>query len=285
LLERVMRDELTIHRNLPAMIATYDETKALILEGFATIKRAREVWNAVFRMGDTLTGAALSVNAGTFTHHEVDGPEGALKSLRAQTWENIVARMGLVNIMSPERFRDLSERIKNDTMGDPTVESVQKFVTNHMMDLDGIFEENVRFVFELLRPRHDRYKRNTQEEIPRSIVLTSRVENTVFGRFKIRSWHRENEEVLALERVFKALDGRGEVARSWKSDLSMAVEALPKGEKHGETDYFKFSCHKNGNLHLTFKRLDLLDKLNKIGGGQRLRKTRSSGHGIVVQEA
>jgi DNA repair protein RadD len=33
-----------------------------------------------------------------------------------------------------------------------------------------------------------------------------------------------------------------------------------------ETDYFRFKCFGNGNLHLEFLRLDLVERLNAIGG-------------------
>jgi hypothetical protein len=35
----------------------------------------------------------------------------------------------------------------------------------------------------------------------------------------------------------------------------------------GETDYFKFRCFKNNNLHIEFKRLDLVKKLNGLATG------------------
>ncbi|WP_459933881.1 DUF4942 domain-containing protein [Fundidesulfovibrio butyratiphilus] len=34
-----------------------------------------------------------------------------------------------------------------------------------------------------------------------------------------------------------------------------------------ETSYFQCKWFKNGNLHIVFKRLDLLEKLNRIGAG------------------
>ena|SRR5439155_23407886 len=46
-----------------------------------------------------------------------------------------------------------------------------------------------------------------------------------------------------------------------------AIEAA----KDGETDYFRFKCFRNRNLHLEFKRLDLVAKLNAVAGGMRLR--------------
>lgn len=39
----------------------------------------------------------------------------------------------------------------------------------------------------------------------------------------------------------------------------------------GKTDYFRFRCCLNGNLHLEFLRLDLVAKLNAVAGGNRLR--------------
>jgi Domain of unknown function (DUF4942) len=38
--------------------------------------------------------------------------------------------------------------------------------------------------------------------------------------------------------------------------------------------YFKFKAHRNGTLHLTFKRPDLVAKLNAIAGGKSLRGNR-----------
>ena len=48
-----------------------------------------------------------------------------------------------------------------------------------------------------------------------------------------------------------------------------AIEAAKDGT--GETEYLRFRCFRNRNLHLEFKRLDLVAKLNAIAGGMRLR--------------
>jgi hypothetical protein len=39
----------------------------------------------------------------------------------------------------------------------------------------------------------------------------------------------------------------------------------------GETEYFAFRCFRNHNLHLRFKRPDLVAKINQIAGGNALR--------------
>jgi len=48
-----------------------------------------------------------------------------------------------------------------------------------------------------------------------------------------------------------------------------AIEAAKDGT--GETEYLRFRCFRNRNLHLEFKRLDLVAKLNAISAGMRLR--------------
>lgn len=45
----------------------------------------------------------------------------------------------------------------------------------------------------------------------------------------------------------------------------------------GETDLFAFRCCANGNLHLRFRRLDLLARFNQIAGGRRLRPQKTTG--------
>lgn len=37
-----------------------------------------------------------------------------------------------------------------------------------------------------------------------------------------------------------------------------------------ETDMFRVKCYINGNIHLEFKRLDLLKKFNAVAGGMSL---------------
>jgi hypothetical protein len=54
-----------------------------------------------------------------------------------------------------------------------------------------------------------------------------------------------------------------------RSGKAAAIEASRTGS--GETEYFRFKCCRNHNLHLEFKRLDLVEKLNAIAGGMRLR--------------
>jgi hypothetical protein len=65
------------------------------------------------------------------------------------------------------------------------------------------------------------------------------------------------------------LDGKG-VPGGYASPLMDAIQTSRTGT--GETDYFEFRCCVNRNLHITFKRLDLVKQLNAVAGGNALYK-------------
>ncbi len=82
--------------------------------------------------------------------------------------------------------------------------------------------------------------------------------------------HYRQDRVDALDRIFLILDGQAALANpNHHGALHNAIHAASTG--HVETDYFEARCHKKGTLHLRFRRLDLLAKLNKIAGGKTLR--------------
>ena len=74
---------------------------------------------------------------------------------------------------------------------------------------------------------------------------------------------------MALDNIFHRLDGKG-VPSGHRGPLVDAINACTEGNNTAETPYFKARCFLNRNLHLWFKRQDLLDKFNEIAGRNRL---------------
>ncbi len=277
---------LVRHQNVPAMVAAYESARRLIISGFESVAEARKVWDATFTLG--CSQSDLHVRCGTYCHRALNSPEAALKGLRVSTWHVVVDRIELRQFTSLERWAKIQKSISDDELPEPTVETINGFLVGQLNDLPNIMTESVRAVFEFLRPRNDRYLRNSEEEVPRRVVLERFVATNFLDHTRFEVAHGfghgpgPSEELLAIERVFNALDGRGEVAKSSRSELEQAIRACTTKNKSGETDLFRFSCHKNGNLHLDFKRLDLLKRLNEIAGGKRLRKTKTKPADIAV---
>ena len=76
------------------------------------------------------------------------------------------------------------------------------------------------------------------------------------------SYDCENE-LRALDNVFHLLDGKP-LSAYRNGDLTNAIQESARGI--GETEFFRFKCHINHNLHLEFKRMDLVLLLNEVGG-------------------
>lgn len=80
--------------------------------------------------------------------------------------------------------------------------------------------------------------------------------------------YTKKPHLQSLDTIFHLLDGRGIPTESHYGPLVSAIEA--EDGKIGETEYFKYKCFKNGNLHLEFKRSDLVDEFNLRCGDRTL---------------
>ena len=74
----------------------------------------------------------------------------------------------------------------------------------------------------------------------------------------------------ALEGQPPRIDGTGESGKSYYGAIGTVI-ASEDFDGDGETPHFKFRVFKNGNMHLWFKRKDLLARFNALAGGARLR--------------
>jgi hypothetical protein len=80
-------------------------------------------------------------------------------------------------------------------------------------------------------------------------------------KFRV-SYHYENQ-LRALDNVFHMLDAKP-LSAYRNGDLINAINESECGA--GETEYFRFKSFLNSNLHLEFKRMDLVQRLNEVGG-------------------
>ena len=83
--------------------------------------------------------------------------------------------------------------------------------------------------------------------------------------FHFNHWSHADERFHDLDKVFHLLDGAG--IPKYPGDMVTAMrEAMAAGQQECTTKYLKVRWFKNGNAHLEFLRLDLLQKLNAKAG-------------------
>ena len=73
-----------------------------------------------------------------------------------------------------------------------------------------------------------------------------------------------------MDNAFHLIDGAG--ISKYPENAITAIENAAKNQDFAETEYFRFQWYKNGNLHIKFKRMDLVNKINQIAGDRLLGK-------------
>lgn len=252
--------------SIPDLVATYRAAEMSIRAGYAQVHGAIESLRAAFlfeRHGLTLRTK----------HHDVradwSDPGETIVELRRVIWSVLIDRLEVRKMMSVAAWDALEKEIRQGEPPEITEETVAGMVAKFKHDVPSMLKAAVDEVFAFLRPRGSEYKTNTEFEIGERAVLTGYVSRGYGRTWRVDSYRQQH--LVALDNVFAVLDGKL-VDDSHYGPLGSAINACSNGaECRGETAMFEFRGFKNGNLHLRFKRVDLVAKLNAVAGGARLK--------------
>jgi hypothetical protein len=269
----VSSDELVKRASVGDLVRAFRESADAVRTAFGMIAEAERRLNATFKL-DSHSGVDITPDGERFARFDADA---AVERMRRDAWRIIVDRLEIWRVLSNKRADELKKELERGSLPEITEENVEAFARSYMGALPDLLNEMVGEVYEWLRPREGthraKYKTNSVFEVGERVILTGMVERAYIGRgFRL---HYQRQQILrSLENTFSALDGRGQTGKRYNSLLEDAIGASPDGQ--GETDYFRFRACKNGNLHVEFRRRDLLARFNQIAGGLRLKPTRSA---------
>lgn len=259
-------EALAKRETITEMVSQYHAGIADLRAGWGQIEDGIARLERAFGDGKTST-FCLRERGGRTVQLDLDAVEG---EVRRDVWRALVDRLNVRSMMSSRRADELARQLDREAVPEVTVENVETFVRGYMTALPEMLREAVDDVFGWLRPRAGtrgaEYKSNGQFEIGPKVVLTHAGELTYRGTgLWIGRYTRA--KLLSLESVFRSLDGRGQI-------VERGVSAIEEGLRDSlvvETPYFRGRAFKNGNLHLEFRRLDLLKRFNALAGGKTLR--------------
>jgi hypothetical protein len=269
--------DLVLRATVREMVVAFERAERDVRAAFAQLVEAERAVNAAF--GNTENYQAIRVSAcGDQWRDNFKDVDQAVEIMTRAAWRSIVDRLELRRFMSIKAYEAMTKTLDKEKLPPITEESVARFAHDHLARAREYLKEAVDEVFEFLRPhgwtRTGQLKTNSQLEVPERVILSYMVDaGFAAGTFRVTYSGNRSQQIVALENVFSALDGRGEINKAHRSLLAAAIEAAPEGV--GQTDLFAFRCCKNGNLHLTFRRPDLLARFNQIAGGTRLRPAES----------
>lgn len=261
------------------MVAAYHQAISDIEAGYKQVFAAEEILKSAF-------GEHYS-DFSTLPDHCRDNNAGVLKSvearLRRNAWKAIVNKLDIRKIMSVKRVEEMDKRLEEADL--PPIDEAAVFdMLKSLSDSAETFvADAVKEVFDYLRPAAHQagwqktYKTNELNgkfELGKKVILGWMVERGYSRTATMRVRYGQEKYLIAIDHVFALLDGKATGDKlSYQSPLVDAINTSPDGK--GETEYFKFEAYLNMNLHLEFKRMDLVKLINQIAtDGTQLRSAR-----------
>ena len=171
-------------------------------------------------------------------------------------WTTLLNDSGLRSMMSASKRKEVDEQIHGNTVPELTREAiVATFSTLHATRAE-MFEQGV---IECFRRLSWDYKTNLPQKFGKRIVMRYL---TSYGSAN----HTQTDHLDDLLRVFHLCDGKPEADHRSASYglISSAMQASSLWPKRTENEYVAVRLFKNQNGHVTFKRSDLIQRLNRI---------------------
>jgi hypothetical protein len=205
-----------------------------------------------------MTAASLVTTRGNsycFRLLEDEGIAAGMRDFDAAAWQYLMHGSGLRSLMDATAREAWDKAIDKSEHPELTATTIETTFREQHASRGDMFE---RGVIQCFRQLSWNYKTNLPQKFGKRIVLTS-----ITGYH----CHKRSDELDDLLRVMHILDGKPEPDhRSGSTYALMAKAGLTYSNRQGtvETDYIRLRSFKNCNGHVTFKRLDLVDKMNSI---------------------
>ena len=200
--------------------------------------------------------------------------DNVLKKIKADAWRGLFERTQAQKFMTTKRCQEFERSLeKPEALPEISVKSVQDFVDNLIKAAPDMLLEFITETFNWLKPgvwsikkykTNEKAKYELQEKVIKETIFEER-----YGGISNLKWGY-GSTITSMDAAFSLLDGQG-IPKNGSSALSAIETACQNKKMQAENDYFKFKWFKNGNCHIIFKRLDLVQKMNKIAGDHLLK--------------
>jgi hypothetical protein len=186
--------------------------------------------------------------------------EDAVKDIDRQLWRQAFDKTGFLQLMD----REAKSNFDRDLDKNPpefTEQNIRSIFLSLAQESDEMFVRGLVNVFRRLSKDH-RTNTNSPFKVNDKAIISYMFESNYSGGLSVKSWTRAGEELNDLDRVIKTLDEKQHHARTLQTALN--AHFYNDYSEPYEDEYYRIKGFKNGNMHLQFKRLDLLEKANKL---------------------
>jgi hypothetical protein len=212
----------------------------------------------------------LPSRAGDTLHQEARALEEISKIVRTAVdsgaWQYLMHESGLRSLMDADARNKWDFAIAEGDVPELTGANVRSTFAMLHASRGEMFERGVIACFKSLSWVH---KTNLPQKFGKRIVITYLRSSVTPGRYGAGGTslgHPNYDRCSRLDdlaRVLHVLDGKPEPdhRHGWYARLGRCHHTT---DPDAEDDYLRIKSYRNGNCHITFKRSDLVDRMNKI---------------------
>ena len=184
-----------------------------------------------------------------------------MKTLDMAYWRRAFDVTNFSQLMDTKARKEFESSLEKDPPAF-TVDNVRSIFLSQVQDAEMMFARGLVNVFLGLCRRELKTNQANAFKVERKVIMGSMVGLSFGGGLEVGRgmYYYGSDKLNDIDRVFKTLDDKIYVPRSLETAMN---EAFKKYEVF-EDDYYRAKAFKNGNMHLEFKRSDLLEKANQV---------------------
>ncbi|WNN51053.1 DUF4942 domain-containing protein [Hafnia alvei] len=194
----------------------------------------------------------------------MEKPATAMKAITRNLdrgiWRDLMKRSGMLSIMDVQAREQWYNSLEKEDIPAISEENILSTFEQLHQSKDDVFERGVINMFKGLSWD---YKTNSPCHFGKKIIVTGLVKCDRWGFGLSGGWQRDR--LADLERMLMILDGKP--IPDNRADVTRRLGDHIHENRHSnsyEDEIFKIKYFQKGTAHITFKRPELIDKLNDI---------------------
>ena len=182
------------------------------------------------------------------------------RNLDRSIWRDLMKKSGMLSLMDAKAREQWDRNLEGDNIPAISEESIYSTFEQLHRDKGEVFERGIINVFKGLSWD---YKTNSPCCFGKKIIVNGLVDHNRWG-FRL-NWGWRRDQLADLERMLFLLDGkpipdnREDVTARFGEHITQR-----RTSEIYEDNYFAIRYYHKGSGHISFKRLDLIDKMNEI---------------------
>jgi len=254
---------LALPDNIAAFLDVYARSIERIRRAYDTLAEAQTELDSMFGSAYSCSDVTGRHAPGAYWTTKEPGKyaDAIQKEIDKKVWRRILDRLGAGKVLSAARQKKIDEQIEAGQVGPVDTETILRVAGEFMQAAPDMARELYAEAFEALRPPHSQLKTNHLYRIGPKVIIAC-LDHSYNGKMRVSHWREA--KIASIDKAFHLLDGKP-IPGGYRTPLIDAVNTTPYHEK-GSTEYFTFEGFGNGNLHITFRRPDLVAALNRAGG-------------------